>query len=269
MKINEAFYRLQGRDSYETRNHVHPEIEFIQCIQGSGMVLMHNRSFPLREHYLYLIDASQPHIVHPVDCDHYIRNKIVVDGASFVRFCEETGMDAMRERLQNLMPVYTGNHPGIDRLFQIIQGLFAEGSELSMGFAHGYLLQLLHFGFEQGKMDLTQPQGYVGEIVRMIEASETPVRLEVIAEKLHLSKCYVSHLFKRETGVSLSVYIGEKQYEKSMRYLRDTDLSMEAVAAACGFSAASSFTRFFKEKSGISPKQYRKGYKQTSKVGSG
>lgn len=85
--------------------------------------------------------------------------------------------------------------------------------------------------------------------------------LNEISEALHMNKYYVCHMFKNKTGHSLSDYLSEKLYENAVKLLTGTAYSIEEIALQCGFSATSSFTRFFKNKSGISPSQFRKGKK--------
>ena len=64
-------------------------------------------------------------------------------------------------------------------------------------------------------------------------------------------------LFRNRTGMTLTEYLSDRQYEKSRRLLRETDDPIETVAVRCGFATASSFPRFFKKKSGMAPRVYR------------
>ncbi len=45
LKINEYFYHLKGKDLFVNKNHSHNEIELIQVINGSGMVLKNDKSY--------------------------------------------------------------------------------------------------------------------------------------------------------------------------------------------------------------------------------
>ena len=64
LKINEAFYHLQGKDLFVQKNHSHNEIEFIQVIEGNGLVLKNDKTFLLQSHHIYVIDARNAHIVN-------------------------------------------------------------------------------------------------------------------------------------------------------------------------------------------------------------
>ena len=48
LKINEYFYHLQGKDLFVHKNHYHNEIEFIQVINGNGVVLKNDKTYILK-----------------------------------------------------------------------------------------------------------------------------------------------------------------------------------------------------------------------------
>ena len=93
----------------------------------------------------------------------------------------------------------------------------------------------------------------MSRILSIIAETDGQTSLHEISEQLSLNRYYLCHLFKSRTGITLSEYIAEKRYEKSLRLLRTTDDSIEAIAACCGFASPSAFTRFFKKKNGAPP----------------
>ena len=253
--IEEVAYRLQGRDSFVTKRHSHNAIELIECVQGRGVVLKDDRSYPLKDRYIYLIDARRPHNVHPIDCAVYVRNKIVMEADSFFAFCREAGISEEVGRLLLSPPISTALRPEIDRIFETVATL----SEADGGFAHGYILQLLHLCKKsQREVAATAPNAFVERALAIIAENAGGTSLEAISAELHLNKYYLCHLFKNKTGITLSDYIAEKRMELGTQLLRDTVQTVEEIASVCGFASASSFTRFFKARSGVSPRAYRK-----------
>ncbi len=83
------------------------------------------------------------------------------------------------------------------------------------------------------------------------------ISLEEIADYTYLSKTYLSSLFKKETGRSISEYINIVRVEKSKPLLIENNLSIIEVANMCGFEDQSYFTKVFKGIAGITPKKYR------------
>ena len=58
-------------------------------------------------------------------------------------------------------------------------------------------------------------------------------------------------------GQSFSSLLNDARSELAVRYLRCSDLSITSIAELCGFSALSSFTRWFISEFGVSPRRWR------------
>ncbi|MDE6913391.1 MAG: AraC family transcriptional regulator [Lachnospiraceae bacterium] len=86
------------------------------------------------------------------------------------------------------------------------------------------------------------------------------ITIEDLAEYTNLSASYLSRLFKKETGVSVSDYVREKKIEKAQHLLKFCDYSLVEIANYLSFSSQSHFIQLFKEFTGMTPKKYRDLY---------
>lgn len=77
------------------------------------------------------------------------------------------------------------------------------------------------------------------------------------AGKLNLSPNYFGDLIKKETGNSASDYIHLKLIEKAKQSITSTDKSVSEIAYELGFKYPQHFTRLFKQKTGITPVEFR------------
>ncbi|MFT4018716.1 MAG: helix-turn-helix transcriptional regulator, partial [Agriterribacter sp.] len=77
------------------------------------------------------------------------------------------------------------------------------------------------------------------------------------AGELHLSSNYFSDLIKKETGISAQEYIQAKVINISKERIFDTDKSISEIAFELGFKYPQHFTRLFKQKTGVTPNEYR------------
>jgi AraC-like DNA-binding protein len=84
--------------------------------------------------------------------------------------------------------------------------------------------------------------------------------LNSLAKEVFISKSYLSSIFKKETGLSLTAYITKVRVEMSKRLLLEDDGSLAYISKQCGFKDQSYFTKVFKKETGISPKHFRKNY---------
>lgn len=111
----------------------------------------------------------------------------------------------------------------------------------------------LTFEFEKVKHADT-----VYKVIEYIKANYMRhISLDEIARHAYMSKTYLSSLFKKETGYSISEYINIIRVERSRALLIDSDLSIVEIAKVCGFEDQSYFTKVFRRIADTTPKKYR------------
>lgn len=85
------------------------------------------------------------------------------------------------------------------------------------------------------------------------------ITLDSLSETVYISKHYLSHLFKEQTGVSPIKYLTSKRMEKACELLSETELPVSEVSKAVGYENPLYFSQVFKRIYGISPVKYRMG----------
>lgn len=86
------------------------------------------------------------------------------------------------------------------------------------------------------------------------------ITIEDLADVLGVSASYLSRLFKKEVGISVSAYIRKQKIDMAKNLLRFSDYSMIDIANRLSFSSQSHFIQQFREVEGITPKKYRDEY---------
>lgn len=81
--------------------------------------------------------------------------------------------------------------------------------------------------------------------------------LKALSEKFSISSSYLSTLFRKETGVTLTDYVNKKRVEHALLLLNSTDMQIQNIAASCGIADMNYFTRIFKKHMGMTPSEYR------------
>lgn len=82
--------------------------------------------------------------------------------------------------------------------------------------------------------------------------------LSDIAGHFGKNSSYVSGLFNREVGVSLTTYIHQERIRRAIRYMNTTQMSISEISHAVGIDDFAYFSRIFKKQVGTSPSEYRK-----------
>ncbi len=83
--------------------------------------------------------------------------------------------------------------------------------------------------------------------------------LKTQAELLNVNSSYLSTLFKKETGTTLTDYVNRKRIEHAIFLLNSTNMQIQAIAQYCGIPDVNYFTKMFKKQIGKTPKEYREG----------
>ena len=90
--------------------------------------------------------------------------------------------------------------------------------------------------------------------------------LHSLAQNQNISSGYLSTVFKKETGMTLTAYIRQKRIRHARHLLSTTNLQIQTVALHCGMMDVHYFTKAFKKETGMTPKQYRESLTDTKKA---
>lgn len=81
--------------------------------------------------------------------------------------------------------------------------------------------------------------------------------IDEIADSCYINKSYMCRLFKKETGVTIFEYLNNIRINHACELLRSTPKSVTDIAAECGFSGISYFSRVFKANMECTPLTFR------------
>lgn len=90
----------------------------------------------------------------------------------------------------------------------------------------------------------------------LLTASGTP-SLDYFSDKMYLSANYLSDLLKKETGYTAKDHINNFVIEKAKTLLLSNNESVSGIAYTLGFNYPHYFSRLFKNKTGMTPQEYR------------
>ncbi|NPV28643.1 MAG: AraC family transcriptional regulator [Firmicutes bacterium] len=115
-----------------------------------------------------------------------------------------------------------------------------------------YINLLSQSAAEKQEKVINRVVGYIEQNYQLQDLS-----LKKVARAVYLSPTYLSRLFKKEKGMTLTDYINNIRVEKAKVLLRQNSQTIEDIARSVGFRDRSYFCRLFKKIVGISPTEYR------------
>ena len=78
-----------------------------------------------------------------------------------------------------------------------------------------------------------------------------------LATLVNLSRSRFRHLFKQQTGTSPRQYLRELRFRKAEFMLATTFMSVKEIAEAIGLVSLTHFMKDFKQRHGMTPREYR------------
>lgn len=121
---------------------------------------------------------------------------------------------------------------------------------------------------EQEKMKLVTRE----KLLHLLEKEEIYKRhnlqLSEVVEMLHSNRAYVSHVINSMFKLSFNDLINQYRVRDAKKLLSediDNNLSLNEIMETSGFMSNSSFFRIFKQKTGMTPNEYKMKYRKTPK----
>lgn len=81
--------------------------------------------------------------------------------------------------------------------------------------------------------------------------------LSALAASQNVNASYLSALFRKETGMTVTDFVLQRRMEYARYLLTDTQYQIQTIAQRCGMSDANYFSKVFKRLVGKTPKEYR------------
>ena len=142
------------------------------------------------------------------------------------------------------------------------------GDALSLDISANYLITLINYLFRcyghsaDPDTSIVNTLGFSSlakQIIHYLENNfATDIPLQTIADKIGLNKNYMCSAFKRDTGMTIGNCLTFIRIRKAAEFISFSDMSLQQVAEATGFTNLSHFNRIFKKIAGIPPGQYRR-----------
>lgn len=241
--------------------HIHTHVELILLLKGSAVAFADGKSYEMDAGDLFLAAPSQIH---------YYQNQ-----CEDMVYCLVLFSPHMDSTLEALLAGCVPDCPVVKSQFLPIslkrqlasiartQALPGETGSLA---AKGNLLTLLGnvlplFRLRQAGAD--EDRDSVKAVLSYcMEHYAQPITLNSVADALHLSKFYISHMFRERMNYSFTRFLHDLRVEHACDVLKQKNVDITDAAFRSGFSSIRSFNRIFLENTGMSPRQYRKLYRQ-------
>ncbi|WP_342421519.1 response regulator [Paenibacillus sp. FSL E2-0178] len=120
---------------------------------------------------------------------------------------------------------------------------------------------MTRFAQLERKEQATQQHHLIRNVEAYLEKGlQTQLTVKQLAEHFQLNASYLSVLFKKEMGRTISDFILEKRLDRAKELLKDPNIKVYEVAEQVGYQTAAYFTYIFKKANDVTPQEYRDYY---------
>ena len=98
----------------------------------------------------------------------------------------------------------------------------------------------------------------VQSVILLIDSDlSADLSTQTLAKAQSVSLGYLSAVFRKETGKTLSQFVREKRINYAKHLLITTSLQVQTIALHCGIMDSQYFTKIFRSETGVTPKEFR------------
>ena len=233
--------------------HLHPDLELVFIEKGK----------------ILLQEGGKDYLLHPGDCAVVFPGRIhsfETQGEScmLLALCPTEMAGEFRRTLLRCIPdvpvvVERKLHPNVGYAMRGLREIFSQGGSLPAARAFVQLILARVIPCMEMKENTdTPPADLTAQVIGWIsENYAEPVSLDILAEKLQVSKYRMSRVFGEKLHTSLSEYVNRLRIDHAQALLQATEEDVLSICRACGYENPRTFNREFKRICGCTPREYR------------
>lgn len=267
----------QGRHLLVT-SHWHDHMEFVKILQGPVRFQIDHHSFDAETGEIYFINSCQIHSVTSFPDTACAIRGMVFDKTLLYSLenLEMRHLLSLFLRADKVANQYERSHPLWAMLNAEMDKAYEEYTQAEVGHEYSILASLYRMIvpmlrlYEQD-LNSSPPRQYANQYMRLKPAIDymeahlsDKVYMETVCETVNMNLYYFSSLFKKVFGMPPVQYLIQLRVNHAKRLLLDEERSITEIAELCGFCNINYFDKVFKEKSGFTPKDFRKRYVRQS-----
>jgi len=242
------------------------EISYI--VSGKGWFYSNGKAYRVQERDIFL---NVPGDLHDGKADPIEPFRFFYVGFNFDTEAREGySLAAIRELFDRISNPVLSDRFGIEQPFIQILDELHHLKDYSALMINTYLHQIIvsayrNFSEQQSRSIKSASYAQVDdqkkiayEVIRYIDANLLRItELGKIADELHYSYSYLSHLFTREVGLTIKEYFDHKRFEQANQWLKNGEMTITQISEKLQYQSIHTFSKAFRNKFGISPSEYQ------------
>lgn len=255
--ITDIGYFPKAINHYRNRDNGCNNYILIFCVDGCGVININEQEITIEKNHLIIIEANVPHIYHALKQQPWSIYWLHFNGTNAAAFIALIN--------KNPSPSYISpdKHSHLIKQFHQIYAILETGYStdniIHISTMLGVFLSSIHHSSSLNNTTKKLNTNPINTCIEfMLDHVDEHINLNQLTYELNLSKSYLIHLFKENTGFSPIDYFIHLKIQKACNLLDTTSLSIKEIACQLGYDDPYYFSRIFKKTMEHSPVHYRK-----------
>lgn len=230
--------------------HLHKELEVVYVRSGKSVAYADKNSYLLNAGDMFITFPNQVHYYRTVQKGEYI--VLIFSPDIIYGYSSEISKSVPDKNYFSSLDAGE-----IEELFDKIYAADGEYKNLNISGYINVIMSLVLPRLTLKTVNAENNSAFYNVIDFCTHNFTDDITLDLVAEKLHLSKYYISHLINKRLKQNFNEYINNLRIAEACNLLRETDAKIADISEDVGFGTIRSFNRAFKLIMGISPAEYR------------
>ncbi|GGN12149.1 AraC family transcriptional regulator [Dyadobacter beijingensis] len=241
--------------------------EMIWIKEGRGTMMVDLEKRPITDNTLYCLFPGQ---IHRMAAEQDLVGYKIAFSGDFLsagnaahQLPAALNYPGRGERIQ-VMRLNSEVQPEIEEVVRTIVWEYANDQQLKADMLHGLLRILIAYFSRRGTYDLRAPgndEMVFSRFMNMLDRDfRSQKQVSAYAADMAVTSNYLSEVVKRVSGYSASHHIQQRILLEAKRKAITTRSSMKTIGLELGFDDSSTFSKFFKTKTGVNFSDFRSGW---------
>lgn len=243
-------------EDWHSTMHMHPFTEIFYVTHGKGIFKIEDKVFNVKEDDLLIINSN---VIHTESSNGKNPLEYIVLGVEGLFIDDKLPYT-----------VYNFNHKKekilyyLEKIVEEIESKDNFYTNICQNYLEILIFNIMRISTHNMVLDknknVTKECSYIKNYIDTHYASN--LTLDSLAKLSYMNKYYMSRLFKENIGKTPIDYLIDKRISVTKILLETTEYSLTEIYKIVGFSSQSYFNQIFKKRVNMTPREYRKKYKE-------
>jgi len=242
-----------------TYNHKIPnEFHLHFVLSGKGTLIIEDNTYHIKNGSIFLIPKGVPIRYNADMTDPWEYIWVTFDGDKASAYLEYAGFSKENPVIISTIP--TATYLPIAKKILDTNALTLANEIRRVGYLYEILSTLIDAQSSTRSKDKRydySSETYVEHALQFIAANYPHIKVADIASYIGINRSYLTSVFKKELEVSPQEYLVNYRLQKAAKLIKTTNLSIQNISTQIGYENPFNFSKIFKIKYGICPKNYR------------